>query len=50
MEQQKANRDRNPVRTWNSSKIHWYWGKVDDLQRFDPDMFVNALFEKGEEN
>ena len=22
----------------------------DDLQRFDPDMFVNALFEKGEEN
>ena len=21
----------------------------DDLQRFDPDMFVNALFEKGEE-
>ena len=24
--------------------------QVDDLQRFDPDMFVNALFEKGEEN
>ena len=23
--------------------------QVDDLQRFDPDMFVNALFEKGEE-
>ena len=24
--------------------------QVDDLQRFDPDMFVNALFEKGDEN
>ena len=24
--------------------------QVDDLQRFDPDMFVNSLFEKGEEN
>ncbi len=22
----RRNRDRNPVRTWNSSKIHWYLG------------------------